>query len=233
LTYENYVSRKPKLLRDFDRSLARVRRLLLVARFGEDQARDLIRTSREEYEILIPQIPYLGDKNIDLFFLFPAIRYLAIYRTLQRQGWTLEDAGELIRAISETEFKAIPRFVHRLIVYILFSRWFIGRLKKYAAESKERKYSGGYVLNYVEGNGQDFDFGIDWIECGFCKFLCAQNAMGLAPYVCAADKAASEMMGWGLTRTMTLGEGREKCDFRFKKGGRTNVTLPQSLRQYG
>ena len=52
----------------------------------------------------------------------------------------------------------------------------------------------------------------------------------LAPYVCAVDKVASEMMGWGLSRTMTLAEGREKCDFRFKKGGKTDVAMTQSLR---
>ena len=61
------------------------------------------------------------------------------------------------------------------------------------------------------------------------KFLRAQGAMKLAPYVCAVDKIASEMLGWGLTRTMTLAEGCEKCDFRFKKGGRTSVPLPESL----
>lgn len=225
MTNDNYIPRSTKLLRGFDRSLARVKRML-IARLGENKAGTLIRMSREEYRILIPQIPYLGEKNFDLFFLIPAIRYFAIYQTLRRQGWTPEDAGELIREISEAEFKAIPGFVRRVIGYIWFSPWFTGRLKKYAAESKLRKYPGGYVLDYVEGDGRNFDYGIDWTECGFCKFLRAQNAIELAPYVCAADKAASDMMGWGLTRTMTLSEGREKCDFRYKKGGTTNVAPP-------
>ena len=86
-------------------------------------------------------------------------------------------------------------------------------------------------MSFVNGNGQDFDYGIDYTECASCKFLIAQNALELAPYVCAVDKAASEMMGWGLSRTMTLAEGGEKCDFRFKKGGKTDVAMPQSLTQ--
>jgi hypothetical protein len=36
-------------------------------------------------------------------------------------------------------------------------------------------------------------------------------------------------LGWGLTRTVTLAEGAERCDFRFKKGGETKVTVPEPL----
>ena len=229
MTYENYVSRKSRLLKDFDKSVARVKRML-ISRFGEEQANALIRDSRQEYEALIPQIPYIGDKNPLLIFLLPTSRYLAIYRVLQRQGRTVEDAGKLIYEMSEAELKAIPGVVRRVIGYLWFTRWFLGRLKKRATESQERKYPGGYVLTHVEGNGQDFDYGIDYTECASCKFLSVQNAFELAPYVCAVDKVASEMMGWGLSRTMTLAEGREKCDFRFKKGGKTDVAMPQSLR---
>jgi hypothetical protein len=228
LTYENYVSQKPKLLKDFDKSFARVTRILIGCS-GADTTNALIKESRAEYEALIPQIPYIGNKNPFLTFLFPVSRYLAIYRALQKQGRTLDDAGQLIQAMSEAELKAIPWFVRRVMGYLWFSRWFSERLKKRAAESRERKYSGGYVLTYIEGNGRDFDFGIDYTECASCKFLRAQNALELAPYVCAVDKAASEMLGWGLTRTMTLAEGREKCDFRFKKGGKTNIARPPSL----
>ena len=96
--------------------------------------------------------------------------------------------------------------------------------------SLEREYPGGYVLAYVEGDGQDFDYGIDYIECASCTFLSAQGAPELAPYVCAVDKVASEMLGWGLRRTMTLAQGDERCDFRFKKGAETSVMMPESLR---
>lgn len=229
MTYENYVSRKSQLLKDFNRSLARVKRTL-ISRFGEEQANALIRESGQEYENLIPHIPYIGEKSPFLiFFLLPTSRYLAIYRVLQKRGWTVEDAGQLIIEMGEAELKAIPALVRHMIGYLWFSRWFLGRIKKRATESQERKYPGGYVLKYVEGNGQDFDYGIDYTECAGCKFLSAQNASELARYMCAIDKSASEALGWGLRRTMTLAEGGEKCDFRFKKGGKTDVAMPQSL----
>jgi hypothetical protein len=154
---------------------------------------------------------------------------LAIYRTFQEHGRTVEEAGRLVYEIAEAQFEAIPRWVRRVIGVLWFIPWFAKRLQKRAALSQERKYPGGYVLAYVEGDGQDFDYGIDYIECASCKFLNEQDAAELGPYVCAVDKVASEMLGWGLRRTMTLAEGGERCDFRFKKGGKTLVTIPQSL----
>ena len=218
----NYAPQKSRLLKDFDRMAARVKRVL-ISRYGEEQAKALIRESRQEYEALIPQIPYIGEKSPMLIFLLPTSRYLAVYRALQKRGATVEDAGRLIYEMMEAETKAIPRPVRRLTGWLWFSRLFLRRVTKRAAESQKRQYPGGYVFTYVEGNGRDFDWGIDYAECSSCKLLKAQNAMDLAPYVCAVDKVSSELLGWGLTRTMTLAEGFEKCDFRFKKGGETRV----------
>jgi len=40
----------------------------------------------------------------------------------------------------------------------------------------------------------------------------------------------SEALGWGLRRTMTLADGQERCDFRFKRGGKTHVALSPEVR---
>jgi hypothetical protein len=95
----------------------------------------------------------------------------------------------------------------------------------------ERNYPGDYVFEYIEGNDQDFDYGIDYVECASCKFFEEQGVPELSPYFCAKDKIASEFFGWGLSRSQTLAEGGERCDFRFKKGGKTNLIIPPSLRQ--
>lgn len=229
MSHETYVSRKSRLLKDFDRSVSRVKQVL-IARYGEEEANILLQESRKKYQDLIPKIPYIGDRNPLLIFLLPTSRYLAIYQTFQKHGRTVEEAGRLVYEMGEAEIEAIPGWVRRVIRDLWFSRWFAKRLQKRAVSSQERKYSGGYVLAYIEGDDQDFDFGIDYIECASCKLLNEQGAAELTAYVCAVDKVASEMLGWGLRRTMTLAEGGERCDFRFKKGGKTCVTIPQSLR---
>ena len=45
-----------------------------------------------------------------------------------------------------------------------------------------------------------------------------------APYICMSDIALSDGMGWGLTRTQTLADGCDHCDFRMKKGAKTQIS---------
>jgi hypothetical protein len=227
---ENYISCKLQLLKSFDRSIARSKQVL-ISRYGNEHTNSMISESRREYEALIPQIPFIGEKNPFLIFLLPTSRYLAIYRVLRRNGFTLDEAGQIISQMNEAELKSIPVFVRRIIGYLFFSKLFIWRVKKRAKESQERKYPRGYVLTFIEGYGQKFDYGFDYTECGGCKFLNEQNAPELAPFMCALDKTVSEALGWGLTRTMTIADGFDKCDFRFKKGDKTNITSAPFVKQ--
>jgi hypothetical protein len=226
MSHETYAPRKRQLLKSFDRSVSRVEPVL-VARYGEEEAQSLLQESRRKYEELIPQIPFIGDRNPMLIFLLPTSRFLAIYRSFQKHGRTVEEAGRLIYEISQAECDAIPGPVRRLMAALWFSPWFRGRIRRRAEWSLGRRYPGGYMLVYVEGDGQDFDYGVDYRECASVKLLEEQGAPELGPYVCAVDRVTSEMLGWGLRRTTTLAGGDERCDFRFKKGGETCVPLPQ------
>jgi hypothetical protein len=221
---DSYISRKQQLLKTFDRSIARSKRVL-ITRYGNEQTNLLIRESRHEYEALIPQIPFIGNKSPFLIFLIPTSRYLAVYRVLRRKGLTIEEAAQLIYLMNEAEWEAIPIILRRIISYLWFSPLFIWRVRKRAKESQGREYTGGYVLTFIEGDGRTFDYGFDYTECAGCKFLNQQGVPELAPLMCSFDKTASDILGWGLTRTTTIADGFKKCDFRFKKGGKTNITI--------
>jgi len=228
MSHDNYLYRKNQLMRTFDRLLARVQPSV-AAWLGEEQALQFMQEARQEYEALIPRISYIGDNSLLLTFYFPVTRYLAVYRALQKQGQTLEDAGRLIFLIASNEARAIPYVGRRVMEALWFSRWVRNLAKKKAIKLEERRYPGNFVMRYVEGNGREFDYGIDYTECANCKFLRAENAFELAPFVCATDKPISELFGWGLTRPKTIAEGFPICGFRFKKGGETNVPIPQAL----
>lgn len=228
MSHENYLYRRNQFTRSFNRLLARVKPSV-SAWLGEEQARQFMQDARQEYEELIPRIPYIGESRLLLGLFLPSSRYLAVYRALQGQGHTLEDAGRVIFLMGAEEARAIPYVGRRLIETLWFSRWFRSLLKKGALKSQQRRYPGSFVLSYVEGDGREFDYGVDYTECAHCKFLRAENAFELAPYVCATDKPVSELIGWGLTRPKTIADGFPICGFRFKKGGETNVPIPQPL----
>ena len=225
-----YVSRKRKLLKEFDKTLDRIRGLF-VSRYGED-SEAVLHEARQEYEALIPQLPYIGGKQPFTQFLISTAWYLSLYRVLKRRGETVEEVGQLLYRASEAYLQAYPRFLRRFLGFMTFSPRYLRRLEKGALESHERQYPGDYVYDYVAGDGVTFDYGVDYIECGPVKFLAEQGAPELAPHICPADILSSEILGWGLQRTMTLAEGAERCDFRFKKGGETQVVVPESLEKY-
>jgi len=225
-----YALRKSKLLKDFDKMVKRVRKVF-VSHYGESLTDTMVGEARLEYEALIPQMPYVGGKQPFTRFVITTAQFLAVYKALKRHDkTTVEETGRLIYEVCQEIMNSYPKFVLRLVGQINFSKRFLKGLQKRAAESQKRKYPGDYVYTFVEGDGKEFDYGVDYTECAGCKFLKEQGAPELAPYLCPIDILYSEKLGWGLVRTMTLAEGYEKCDFRFKKGGKTKVAVPESMK---
>lgn len=231
MTATYYTSRQSKLLKEFDRAASRVRSVF-VCRYGEELTDAMIGKARQEYEALMPQLPYIGGKQPFTQFIVAVAWFLALYRVLQRHGETVEQVGQMCYEASDVFLKAYPRFLRRFLGHMTFSARYLRRLRKRAAESQARQYAGDYVYTVVEGDGEAFDYGVDYTECATCKFLKDQDAFELAPYLCAADILYSEALGWGLVRTTTLAEGAARCDFRFKKGGETRVAVPAPLQQF-
>lgn len=218
-----FISRKSKLLKDFDNLMKKARNVL-IKQYGKKFSETIVSEACREYSKLIPKIPYVGQSRIFIQFIIGTAQSLAIYRVIASHGKTVEEAGKLYYLLCESVLNSYPRIVHQLIGNLMFSKFFLRTAKKRALESQKRLYPGGYVFSFIDGDGREFDYGVDYSECGSCKFLSEQGASELAPYICTADIIYSKLFGWGLIRTKTIAEGFEKCDFRFKKGGETRVS---------
>jgi hypothetical protein len=90
--------------------------------------------------------------------------------------------------------------------------------RRMARWSEKSTYPDDWKLTFVEGDGQSFDFGVDYTECGIVKFYKANRADELATYMCLGDFPISQATDSGLARTTTLARGGACCDFRFKAG---------------
>jgi hypothetical protein len=225
-----YVARKPRLLKEFD-MYVKYSRAVLVRYFGGGNINRLVAETRQEFENLIPQFPYIGGKQPFTQFVVAAGLSLAMYRIAKAHGKTVEETGELLYEIGKAFLKSSPAFLVRLFGRMNFSRFYLNRLRKRANESHQRKFTYDYVFNFIEGDGKDFDYGVDYLECASCKFLTKQDAPELAPYLCPVDILYSDALGWGLMRTTTLAEGADRCDFRFKRGGSTRIAVPVAMQQ--
>ena len=222
-----YISHKKRFLWEFD-LVTKSARSMIDSYFGED-ADTLVHKTRQEFETLIPQFPYIGGKQPHTEFVVFTGMLLAIYRVNKAHGKTVEQTGEMVFEFGRAFLDSLPKFLLRLFMPLSFSRRAMERIRKGAIESHQRKFPEGNVIDFIEGDGENYDYGVDYFECASCKFLTKQGAPELAPYLCPVDIHYSRALGWGLTRTMTLAEGADKCDFRFKKGGETNVAVPVAL----
>jgi hypothetical protein len=217
VSHDYYVSRKAKLLKAFDKVAAHMRKAA-ATRHGDEFAGDIVAEARREFDALIPEIPYVGGKTNRLTndALIPSVACLALYRALKGRGKTVQDAGDIIDATVRAQFESFPKPLLRLVGWYRSTAYYVKKLKKQAALSQDRKYPGDWVFTIVEG--RDFDYGIDFTECGICKFFGAHDAEELIPCLCATDFIAGAALGSGLVRTTTLADGADKCNFRFKRG---------------
>jgi hypothetical protein len=229
-----YVSRQPRLLRQFDKTADHVRKVM-IPRFGEELTGVILQRARKGFEDLIPSLPYIGGrKNFMTSNLVSMAAVLALYQALKGLGVASEQAGEIIYRAFESQLDAYPRPLLRLIGWLGFTAPFLQGMRRQARESQKRTYPGDWVYTFVEGDGVEFDYGLDYTECAICKLFHAYDAEELVPYLCVADFAHSRAFDTGLVRTMTLAEGEDRCDFRYKRGRKVEQGWPPGfLRETG
>ena len=215
-----------KLLGKFDRFLKRSN-AVLVERYGDEKAAVMRGEMMDEYRRLIPGVPYIGGRrNINDRPMTMAPYALALYRVVVRYGGSVEDAGELLHLSMRSQLDRIPRVLRHAIGRQRFGRLRKRKLEKAARRSQARRYEGDWVFERIEGDGETFDFGIDYTEGGIVKYLDAHEADELGPYLCDLDYVMFEAMGIGLHRTKTLAWGCDRCDFRLSKHGVTSAPWP-------
>ena len=215
-----------KLVGKFDRMLKRSGDAL-GDRFGEETAAAMRQEMLDEYRRVIPEVPYIGGRrNMLSDTLMGTAQPLAVHRVVSRHGGGVEDTGEMLHRVIRAEMERIPKVLRHLIGRYRFSRLKIRQFERAARRSQARRYPGDWVFQVVEGDGNTFDTGIDHTECGIVKFLHAQGADELTPYICDLDYVLAEAMGYGLRRTKTLAWGCDRCDFRLSKHGATSAPWP-------
>jgi len=222
-----YLNMKPELLKDFDKISKGIGGKVLERRFDESTTTQLMVSTRNEYESLIPQLPYIGGKsNILNSALIGSAWMLAIIRSLEKKGLSVYNIGEIIYNLYEAWFEFMPR-IKKWLAGKMYSSIMARRIgRKQTQKSQLRTYPDDWVFEYVEGDGETFDYGFDYTECAICKFYREQDAEKYLPFICLGDYPMFRAFGVGMKRTQTIGNGAESCDFRFKRNETTDKGWP-------
>jgi hypothetical protein len=205
-----------KLIRDFDAILNPVRNLM-VELCGESETAAILQESHTAYEALLLQVPYIGgDDNALTETLYMSAGAMAFYQVMLAHGQPVEETGRILYRAMEALYN-INDPLSWAMTRNPTGKGAQDEFRRIAKWSAQNPYPGDWQLTFVEGNAE-FDFGVDYTECGLVKLYQAHDAAPLAPYLCLGDFAMSKAVNSGLVRTTTLARGGPRCDFRFKAG---------------
>lgn len=106
-------------------------------------------------------------------------------------------------------------------------------MRQRAHRSRQGRFSGDWVFDYVPGDGYDFEYGMTHYECGICAYYEKMGAADYVPYLCLLDYPKFRELGVCLDRSETLGNGGRCCDFRFyKKRIPVEGWPPENIREF-
>ena len=177
----------------------------------------------DEFEIVLTQMPYVGGAASRMSdFFMRLIGFMAISRVLRRHGVSLSVVGEIERETYKAQLLTMPEAERLASGRQFMSPQNQALLReqaiKSAAESHRKEFPEDFVYDFVEpGPDDNFEFGINYTACGFCKFAARHGDKEILPNICGLDFDAYAARGIHLERTQTLAGGASHCNFRFSQ----------------
>ena len=173
----------------------------------------------DEFEIVLSQMPYVGGSASRMSdFFMRLMGFMAIGRVLRRHRVSLAVIGEIERESYKAQLLMVPEAERHASVRQFMSPENQALLREQAAKSHAEEYPDDFVYDFVEPEtGDNFDFGINYKACGFCKFAVRHGDQEILPHICGLDFEAYATRGIRLERTQTLAGGASYCNFRFSR----------------
>ena len=177
----------------------------------------------DEFEIVLGQMPYVGGANNRMSdFFMRLLGFMAISRVLRRHGVPLALIGEIERLTYKAQCLAVPEAERLASGRQFMSQENQALLREQAAnsvsESHQNAHPGDFAYDFIAPEpDDDFEFGIDYKACGFCKFAARRGDKEILPNICGLDFDAYAARGIRLERTQTLAGGASHCNFRFSR----------------
>jgi hypothetical protein len=177
----------------------------------------------DEFEIVLAEMPYVGGAASRMSdFFMRLMGFMAISRVLRRHGVSLSVIGELERETYKAQLLTVPEAERLASGRQFMSSENQTLLREQAMKSvtarHQAEFPEDFVYDFVEpGPGDDFEFGVDYKACGFCKFAARHDDQEILPNICGLDFDAYATRGIRLVRTQTLAGGASHCDFRFSR----------------
>jgi hypothetical protein len=179
----------------------------------------LRREVMDEFEIVLTQMPYVGGAASRMSdFFMRLMGFMAIGRVLRRHRVAIPMIGDIERETYKAQLLTVPETERLASGRQFMSPENRTLLREQAAKSHAEEYPEDFVYDFVEpGPGDNFEFGINYKACGFCKFAGRHGDQEILSHICGLDFEAYATRGIRLERTQTLAGGASHCNFRFSR----------------
>jgi hypothetical protein len=183
-----------------------------------DDAEAAVNDAETIFMGMVPDLAYADKPDHPLASaLFTTTVNLAIYLSLKQRGVDLHAFGSsMLKGLARAPAAAFPEEPAGEAERQAQAAAFMAS----AAESQSNALRGEDVFEFLPGDGNAFDYGLNVKSCAVCHQFSKYGAMELVPYMCAADDVMSDRNGKGLQRTGSIALGARLCDFRYKPGGK-------------
>ena len=186
----------------------------LAERRGEAAATRVIALAEARYDELCQGRPRQANRALRVHLERGLLPGLALYQTLLEQGDTQEEAlAEMEQLMASTVSRLtrlmalLGRLPRPFAIFRLVEPWVI-RLG-FPAE--------GWEMEPVENSADCIAFNVR--RCIYVDTLASYGAPELTPVFCGGDDVMFPALAPSITweRTMTLGRGDDRCDFRWRR----------------
>ncbi len=184
---------------------------------NSEAANDISNEAAINFKKILPELPFVGgDDHPGTRFIVNAGHWIAFYKTMIKRGYKALDVGQMMYSIFEDQLKEVPPDELEKQKAQTFSDDYVNLMKKWADSASP--YESDWKIDFVEGDGVGFDYGLDYRACPCFELFKIQNAKQLAPFFCLLDFPEAKQLNSGFFRTKTLALGDDICNFRHKKG---------------
>lgn len=217
-THPFYAARAGEIAEAFERNVSLVRPE--VERIIGRQIAPLMDEIISELHDVLAGLPYVGGDSGRMTPYFESnVGVIAMGRVLLRHGIDTDAVAHALKTVFLGNLSQMPEDDRRQLGRTFLSEESKAALRILARQSREAGHPGDFVYRFVEAgidaDGEPFDFGLDYSECGFCKLCAKTGDLDVLPMICAMDEESYGLRGVKLTRTRTLAAGQGKCNFRY------------------
>ncbi len=192
----------------------RIVKTQLADTYTKTELRQILSAAKKEYKAILARIPPMGGtQNMMIGNMYQGAYALALYRQI-RGKVSLEQYQQYI--LDGMRGSAMVK--KRASKVDMFSDATRKRFADGADWAKQNRETYPWTWQFtVSGGNDDSDFYVTFTNCGLCHLLKTEGLPELTPLLCETDYVTVEMAGARLTRTKTLAEGAECCDFVYQR----------------